>query len=72
MATSSAMPRPKSEKDAQVTIVLSSEWLDEAQKIADAKTEPGLTVTRSDVLRLALRRGLDALHAELPPKSRKR
>jgi hypothetical protein len=36
-------------------------WLDEAQAIAEARSEPGLAVTRADVLRMAMRRGLDAL-----------
>jgi hypothetical protein len=68
---SAPLPRPKSEKDSQVTIVLSGEWLDEAQRIAEAKSEPGLAVTRADVLRLAIRRGLDALQAELKQRSRR-
>jgi hypothetical protein len=70
MASSATVPRPKSEKDSQVTLVLSGEWLEEAQRIADAKSEPGLIVTRADVLRLAIRRGLESLQADL--KSRRR
>jgi hypothetical protein len=72
MANQSSMPRPKSEKDSQVTIVLAGEWLDEAQRLAEAKSEPGMAVTRADVLRMAIRRGLDALQAELPKPARKR
>jgi hypothetical protein len=71
MTTAATMPRPKSEKDSQVTIVLAGEWLDEAQKIAEAKSEPGLAVTRADVLRMAIRRGLDVLQAEVPKRGRK-
>jgi|HubBroStandDraft_4_1064222.scaffolds.fasta_scaffold1859660_1 hypothetical protein len=71
MNNPSTMPRPKSEKDSQVTIVLAGEWLEEAQKIAEAKSEPGLAVTRADVLRLAIRRGLDVLAAEVKPRGRK-
>lgn len=73
MSNPATMPRPKSEKDSQVTIVLSGEWLDEAEALAKAKSEPGLSVTRADVLRMAIRRGLDALSAELPkpPRSKK-
>jgi hypothetical protein len=71
MANSVTMPRPKSEKDSQVTIVLAGDWLEEAQRIAEAKSEPGLAVTRADVLRMAIRRGLDALQGELG-KHRKR
>jgi hypothetical protein len=58
------MPRPRSDKDSQVTIVLPGTWLDEAQQVAEARSEPGLAVTRADVLRIALRRGLDALAEE--------
>lgn len=61
------MPRAKSDKDSQVTIVLSGDWLEEARRIAEAKSEPGLAVTRADVLRIAIRRGLDFLRAEIPP-----
>jgi len=64
MANATTMPRAKSEKDSQVTIVLSGAWLDEAQELANARSEDGMTVTRSDILRLALRRGLDVLQSE--------
>jgi hypothetical protein len=64
------MPRPKSDKDSQVTIVLPGAWLDEATQIAERRSEPGLTLTRSDVLRMALRRGLDVM-AEEPKGKRK-
>ena len=67
MANPATMPRAKSEKDSQVTIVLSGEWLEEEQRIAETKSEPGLAVTRADVLRIAIRRGLDFLQAEIPP-----
>jgi hypothetical protein len=71
MATAT-MPRPKSDKDSQVTIVLPGGWLDEAQQIADARSEPGLVVTRSDIIRMALRRGLDELASTTPAPKRKR
>jgi hypothetical protein len=71
MANHATMPRPKSEKDSQVTIVLAGEWLDEAEQIAKSKSEPGLAVTRADVLRMAIRRGLDVLQADVA-KPRKR
>lgn len=72
MTMPSTMPRPRSDKDSQVTIVLPGSWLDEAQQIAEAKSEPGLAITRADVLRLALRRGLDELASEPPKKSSRR
>jgi hypothetical protein len=73
MANPAAMPRPKdAQKDAQVTIVLSGAWLEEAERIAAAKSEPGLVVTRADVLRMAIRRGLDSLAADLSkPRGRR-
>jgi hypothetical protein len=71
MANPAAMPRPKSEKDVQVTLALSSEWLEEAQRIAEARSEPGLNITRADVLRMSLRRGLDLLAAEVKRGGRK-
>jgi hypothetical protein len=66
------MPRPKSDKDSQVTIVLPGAWLDEAQELAAARSEPGMSFTRSDILRMALRRGLDELAEEAKRKPRKR
>lgn len=71
MTNPATMPRPKSEKDSQVTLAVSAEWLEEAQRIAEAKSEPGLIVTRADVLRMAMRRGLDVLQADIA-KPRKR
>ena len=72
MANTATMPRPKdTQKDAQVTIVLSGEWLEEAERIAAAKSEPGLAVTRADVLRIAIRRGLDLLASELPKRGKR-
>jgi hypothetical protein len=65
------MPRPKSDKDSQVTVNLPGEWLEDAQRIAEARSEPGLAVTRADVLRMAIRRGLDALRDGVV-KTRKR
>lgn len=65
------MPRPKSDKDSQVTITLPGAWLDDAQRIAETRSEPGLVITRADVLRIALRRGLDSLAHEPKDKRRK-
>ena len=71
MANPTTMPRPKSDKDSQVTISLPGAWLEEAQRIAEARSEPGLAITRADVLRMAMRRGLDALNETLPKPSKK-
>lgn len=64
MAKPLHVPRPKSDLDSQVTIVLPGDWLEDAETIARARSRPGMNVTRSDVLRMALRTGLDALAAE--------
>lgn len=66
------VPRPKSDLDSQVTIVLAGEWLEQAEALARARSRPGLNVTRSDVLRMALRKGLDALAAEHKAEKRRR
>ena len=66
MANPTTMPRPKSDKDSQVTITLPGSWLEEAEHIAEARSEPGLSITRADVLRMAMRRGLDVLNEALP------
>lgn len=60
-----SMPKQKDpNKDGQITIALSSAWLEEADKLAQAKSEPGLSITRADVIRMAIRRGLDVLAAD--------
>jgi hypothetical protein len=42
-----------------------SEWLEEAERLAAKMARPGMTSTRSDVLRAAIAKGLDALRAEV-------
>jgi hypothetical protein len=64
--------RPPSGNDEQIAIRLPKEWLARADKLSDFIAKPGVGVTRSDVLRAALARGLDALeeerrHAEAKP-----
>lgn len=63
MTSPATMPRAKSDKDSQVTVNLPGSWLEEAQGLAETRSEPGLAVTRADVLRMAIRRGLDELAA---------
>jgi predicted DNA-binding protein len=71
------VPRPKSGNDEQVALRLPKEWTERADRLRDRGViaEPGVGVTRSDVLRAAISRGLDALEAEADapkPKGRKR
>ena len=58
----------------QFFIRVPSKWLGEVDDLVErtqaAHPLPGQTVTRSDVLRAAVRRGLDALAEELPVKRR--
>jgi hypothetical protein len=69
----SPVPRPKSANDLQVTVLLPSELVDRLDARAAAKSqEQGLTVTRADILRLVIRRGLEALDAEHPPEGKRR
>lgn len=72
MSNSNVAPRPKDpQKDGQVTIALAVDWLEEASIIAEAKSEPGLMVTRADVLRMAIRRGLDVLAVEAKSRGKR-
>jgi hypothetical protein len=64
-----AVPRPKSGNDDQVSINLPTLWKDDAERLAQAMSRPGMVITRADVLRTALRMGLDALDAEVKAKS---
>lgn len=68
MANTATMPRAKSDKDGQVTIALPAAWLEEAETLAEGRSEPGLTLTRADILRMAIRRGLDSLAADQKPR----
>lgn len=68
MSTIRAVPRPKSEQDLTTTSInLPAAWLEEAEalaaKMSEAVGSPG-SLTRSHALRVAVRRGLDALAAE--------
>ncbi len=58
------VPRPKSGNDDQVSINLPPSWKEDAERLARAMSRPGMIITRADVLRMALRMGLDALDAE--------
>jgi len=50
--------------DTQVAIRVPREWLDRASHLVPGLSRPGIEVTRSDVLRAALAKGLDALEAD--------
>jgi hypothetical protein len=64
------VPRPKSTNDTQLTVNLPGGWVDELERVAELLSRPGLPpITRTDALRLAVRRGLDALAAETKHKA---
>ena len=64
------MPRPRSENDTHLHLQLPGAWLDEAQELAGPLSEPGVTLTRADVLRKAIRRGLDEFRRETKARRR--
>lgn len=63
------MPRPKSENTVQVSFMIPKEWIDLARELATTSSPwPGIKVTRADILRTALGRGLFSMR----PKKRDR
>lgn len=64
VASTSSVPRKPSENDEQIALRLPQEWLTRADALRDVIAKPGVGVTRSDVLRAALARGLQALEEE--------
>lgn len=47
--------------DVQITLRIPKEWLAEADALAEAMSQPGITMTQTDVFRAAIVRGLEAL-----------
>ncbi len=70
MNARSSMPRPKSDNDTALHLLLPGDWLEEAQKLAAALSRPGVPLTRADAIRLCIRRGLDELMSETTKKRR--
>jgi hypothetical protein len=69
------VPRPKpAETPKQVSVQVPESWTLRLDRIAARMSAAagGVPVSRSDVLRLALARGMDALDAEHPEKKRRR
>ena len=62
------MPKSKSEKDkgptVQTAIRLDPELIDRLDAVAAKLSRPGLEVTRSDAMRIALMTGLQAIEKE--------
>ncbi len=51
-------------KTTQVALRMPKEWIPRADRLAGVLGRPGMDVGRSDVLRMALARGFEALEAE--------
>lgn len=67
------MPKPLSENTTQVAFKVPDAWLERAEVLAKALSRPGIsTVTKTEILRAALARGLDVLEEETPAKPRSR
>jgi hypothetical protein len=58
------MPREPSENTIQIAIRVPKDWPDRAKALKSWIARPGVAVTRADVFRVALARGLEILEAE--------
>jgi hypothetical protein len=67
----SDVPRPASDNDDSVALRLPKDWLRRAEALIESMSRPGIGVSRSDVLRAALAKGLVALEAEAAKASSK-
>jgi hypothetical protein len=56
--------RPATGNDEQIALRISKEDVARAARLQGVLAPPGVAVNRSDVLRAALRRGLEALEAD--------
>jgi predicted DNA-binding protein len=59
----------KQDQQVQTAIRLPESVLSRADKLAERLSQPGMTVTRTEVLRLALHKGLAELESERKKKS---
>jgi len=59
---------PKPEKPIQWAIRLPASFLIRLDKLAENMSQPGMKLTRAQVLRLAAYRGVDLIEAELKKK----
>lgn len=69
LAVQGDVPRPPSSA-IQISMRIPAEWLAEAAQLATALQRPGFTCTRSDVLRNAIARGLEAIRADVEAAAR--
>jgi hypothetical protein len=57
----STMPRPKSDYTVQITLLVTKELRDRADRLSQTMPPRGMRMTRTDVLRAALAEGLGVL-----------
>jgi predicted DNA-binding protein len=63
------VPREKSsEEQQQISVMLPVDWVERLDAVAENLSEPGVSLKRADVLRMAIRRGLEALESTGRPK----
>lgn len=62
------MPRTKSDNDYQVAFKVPVAWLGTADEIVSRRSVGGFTTTRTEVLRAALKTGLECLELETAPE----
>lgn len=65
------MPK-ESDRQVQVAVRFPSEWLDRLDKLAQTFSHPGLALTRTDAIRMALARGLDEMERDAGLRARPR
>jgi predicted DNA-binding protein len=58
------MTTKDSEEQVQTAIRLPQSLLDRLDRLAEKMSQPGMKITRTEVLRLALFKGVDQLEAE--------
>ena len=58
------MSTERESNDVQVAIRLSSSWLERRDKLAERMSQPGIKLTRTDLHRAALHRGIEVLESE--------
>jgi hypothetical protein len=66
------MPRPRSPNVVQVTVLIPEDVSDRAEALGERMAPAGVTLSRAEVLRAAILRGLDALEADSPPEGKRR
>ena len=66
------MPRTRSDNDHQVAFKVPAAWLTTADAIASERSIGGFTTTRTEVLRAALKTGLERLEREAVAIGRKK